>query len=504
MTSFGFGAPTINAWLFRPGHPPLDMRPYLLYVDVAKDMSQPAGTWELHLAYAPDAPTGSKRTAPKALIDHIEPNDYVTIHIQNKPGEVGYWMRGFIDNAELDEDAGSTGGDMQRYILLNGRDYGGLLQNFQISYIDSGQDIARTMTGANLARALGYKDNLLRSMGAAEFVRGITEKILDANHITNMRVYNTYIEDVKTGINVPHYFGANTTNQTLQMYSGTLDDLIRQVQSPPWAEYFVRDDEDGPRLYYRMAPYLTWDGHFGWDTAAQTDLRIVSVSPREVMTSSLARSQNEVWTYFLTTPTVPSAQDLGTAIVGTGTAQGKGLGNPYYDGAAGSGLDWRSRQFGFRPLEPQSPWILGDPQAQGFVPFQTDPSSGLGTTQWWTLLTKMNLWLVHTMGHNEELKSGTLVSRGCHGVRIGDYIHYQRDPSVPGDYIYVQGVELEWSSSGIAQQQGPDNPIVETLTLVRGQPRFHHDPQTRSTVPPPTPRHQRPPTRRPGEMLVPS
>jgi hypothetical protein len=395
-------------------------------------------------------------------------------------------MRGFIDNASFERSADDSGG-FQRILVVNGRDYGALLQNFQISYSTSGQDLARKQTGDGLAISLGYKNGNLTNQEVSRFVHDITYNILNDKHIRGLRDYNRAIKFVEHKRMVPNHFGY--AGQTFQAYTGSLYDLISQVQSPPWGEYFVRDEDDGPKLYFRIAPFLTHDGYYAWDCEAQGHVEFVNVHHGDVIDDSLTKSQNEVYTYFITMPTGMGGADLGTAILAQGISEAGARGNPYYDGSNGSNLAWRARRFGFRPLEVQSPWVLGDPTQKTFVPAQNNSVDPFGVA------TMMNLWLVHTLGHAEDLRSGTITSWGCHGARVGDYIYYD-DPILYG-YYYVQGIDLEWAEGSA---------LTETLTVTRGQPNNHMDTHTRPH--PKRVQKQRHPrtesTRGPGRYVGPS
>jgi hypothetical protein len=453
MTAFGFGSPTITAYLYRAYKPPFDMRPYLKALSLKKDLTQPAGAFDFTLAYAPDEPVAE-------LLDDMLPNDYVEFHVQTKPGDKGYRMRGFIDNATPDRSAG-TGAQFQRDINVTGRDYGALLQDFQIAYTQSGKDQQRVITGDGLATSLGYKDGVTKDMGVRILVRDITNNILNQKHIKNLRVYNKAIKYIAHTPRIPGHFGYAAPN--FQAYSGTLNDLIAQVQSPPWGEYFVRDNEDGPELYFRIAPFLTHDGYYAWDCEAQGDVAFVHLPHQDVIDDSLTKSKNEVWTYFLTMPTGLGGEDLGSSILGKGLSTDQAVGNPYYDGAAGSVERIRARRFGFRPMQVQSPWVLGDPKQKTFTPALQNSADPFGVA------TMMNLWLVHTLGHAEDLRSGTIVSHGVHGARVGDYVYYD-DPLLYG-YYYVQGVDVEWAEGSA---------LTETLTVIRGQANNHMDTHVRN------------------------
>src|SRR6266566_7582740 len=148
-SGFGMGSPAVQAWLYLAGGTEgINIFPYITSISLQKDMTQPAGMFDIKLAYAPDEvvdpflhPPGQNPiyAIKKLLDDHsgVKPFDYLELRIQDQSGSTQptYYFNGFIDNITFTENAGS-GNQMQRTVGITGRDYGSLLQNFQINYMN--------------------------------------------------------------------------------------------------------------------------------------------------------------------------------------------------------------------------------------------------------------------------------------------------------------------------------------------------------------------------------
>src|SRR5437764_3032157 len=93
--SFGMGAPAVQAILYRENKPGFNLDPYITSISIEKDLSQPAGMFELHLAYTPDKTVDLSLHPPgrggaiqpiSGLVDGVKPFDYITMTIQDRPG----------------------------------------------------------------------------------------------------------------------------------------------------------------------------------------------------------------------------------------------------------------------------------------------------------------------------------------------------------------------------------------------------------------------------------
>src|SRR2546430_1325939 len=340
-TGFGMGSPAIQAWLYVEGITEgVNIFPYITSISLQKDMTQPAGMFDIKLAYAPDKtvdhflhpPGQSPIRAIESLLDDksgVKPFDYVELRIQDRSGSTQptYYFNGFIDNVTFTENAGS-GNQMQRTLDMTGRDYGSLLQNFQISYMSptlltaglAGEGLylalANSIANSNINAQLDYStlEKVLKQFNIAEqgsnstadFVNFIVQQGINVNHIKGIQAtYNSNIKYIIHRKQVPSSLGTFTASSDLMGYQGSLDELIRQVQSPPWAEYFIRDENAGPVLYYRIAPYLDANGYYAWvnpdarvDFGYHKEIQYVDIPSDDVISTNLSKSQNDVDTAF--------------------------------------------------------------------------------------------------------------------------------------------------------------------------------------------------------------
>lgn len=85
---------------------------------------------------------------------------------------------------------------------------------------------------------------------------------------------------------------------TVASYSGSSCNLFRYLASPPFGELFVWDAPNAPQLIGRMTRYKTYDGFTASPMKALEPT--ITIDQSEIQAYQLGRTDNHVYTYYLT------------------------------------------------------------------------------------------------------------------------------------------------------------------------------------------------------------
>ncbi|HET7675831.1 MAG TPA: hypothetical protein VFL54_09945 [Gammaproteobacteria bacterium] len=283
----------------------IDLTPFLSEngsVVTHKDITQPLGTFNITFADQVDRNGRDSRHAD-SVYGIVAPMDYVEIRMARSPvarrEDYGQYlpviMRGFVSQVRRSQMIGGDGKPV-RSVIIEGQDFGKLLQIMQIFYERNyglGQNL---VTKFLLAQNYAVK---FKSFTASDFMRAMIDQIVTpelevlwqesalSSTIENpMRIRTDGSLTVDDGTVQPYVF---------QHYSGNLWGLMKQFADLNWNELFIRDDPDGVRLVYRPFPYKDIDGHWIKPGADPGSTRITL---DDVGAMNVSRSDANVANYF--------------------------------------------------------------------------------------------------------------------------------------------------------------------------------------------------------------
>lgn len=164
----------------------IDLAPYLSDmggVYTTKSPSQPAGSFSIILADRLHTGKDQSDTLD-SLYGLIEPMDLVEIRMARTPhvygntntGEMPVIMRGFVSDVRREESIGQDGRPVRR-VLVNGQDYGKILQILQIIYLNNSAVGDNIISGLPLLQK--YQVDTSSDPPVAKFVGDIVSLILD-------------------------------------------------------------------------------------------------------------------------------------------------------------------------------------------------------------------------------------------------------------------------------------------------------------------------------------
>jgi hypothetical protein len=361
------------------------------YVD--RSVNQPAGKWEVHL-------TSRQVPGKGGFIDRIQPMDYIEIAMSESGGAfynphpaMTTTMRGFVDN--IQESVDSSG---NWRVVVNGRDYGKLLLQFQVYYLTELDPAAALLGVGRLDYNFGLGPGAL---SPSTFVGEIDKQLIRPN-MAMIKEEHPGIPDLLPSVTVPSRYAVN--GFAIQPFTGPVWNLLTQYASRPWVEVFVQD-QHAPILFYRFAPLFDYDGNFIDDgSGSNSRPHYADCSREDVISYSLGKSDNEVFTYYFTYPVFSYLER--SAFKSAGTSVGR---NPYLAEKA------RFKRFGFRPLEVSTTLIptTQDTSAvsPGTVPFENIE-----------MAASLNEYLVQVNKDNHRFLNGTITLRGAGNIQIGAHL----------------------------------------------------------------------------------
>lgn len=398
----------------------LDLTDDLLSLTTSSGIDTPTGKWAAQL-------TGRK-VGGRGFLDRIKPMDYVEIAIARVPsrGGLALTMRGIVDNIQESISSGHW------EVSLNGRNYGGLLIQYQIYYLTEIDPAASLIPQARLEVNFGIPGGVL---SPRQFIDLIYQQIVAPN-LATLRTQRPTMPDLRLAVEVPDRFGVN--GFTVQPFTGSVWNLINQYASKPWIEVFVVDTPEAPTLRYRFAPLTDWDGASPGGFSAETPVHTLAASDIERISTGV--SGNEVFSYYFTYPSYSLLDRM--------AFKGEGLDlrrNPLVDEQA-------LATFGYRPFEvatPLIPSLAGDPA----------DLTASATPESLDLAADLNVWAYHTNKDNHRFRNGTIVIKGGGEIQPGEYVDI---PGLGWRY-YVANVDRAIDIVGGSYRT--------TLAVTRGRPR---------------------------------
>ena len=481
---------------------PDELIPSLLEVTTSRDLSQPAGRFQITLLPRPAGGAFGQKT----WHDLIHPMDQITIKMWVPPNPERVVMTGFVDTVV--EQFSIGGGRPSRVVVVAGRDYGKLLlvskfyaldlandqipqqMRIRMAMMKEGMDALtngmRYRTGGKLVISSEIPPKSDEGQSPGEFsleLRAYIEKgvipktswtpndtikmlwkvFVMPQYEDMQRAFDAGLPSIDLVIQAEDSEGLETYSpyyipNSVQPYTD-LWSIFRSFQHAPWRELFWEETAEGPRLYYRSTPWLRFDGH-EVQTGSFAGVSVVRIHKDEVIESTLGRYDEAVFNLFFSHLAIANGITSKTRTFGT-PYQGAWLGepfqtNPYLVGLKETILPESSSDFkrmGIRPFEVSSPYFDLDAN----VP-EGEQGDRILTAR--LLAYDWNRRLVEAFDHGGMLEGGTLSIRGTETIRVGSYLSL-----IPtGIYSYISGVthRFRWGT----QQDGH---FVTTLNLTRGR-----------------------------------
>lgn len=361
--------------------------------------------------------------------ERVDPGDYVEIWLEtgDRTVDLGHpVLRGIVDNVRRHTSfQGSLEGGqgVQRWIHINGRNYGAFLVDAQVYYLPKGFSPEIAFVPSLELGLQRYWNIPPGPYSPGEWVRRVVEEVINARHVKKIReAHKLPFPDLAVKASVEE--SATIFDPVAQWYTGSVWGYLDRWANRPWNELFVRDEPDGPSLIFRPTP---WRDLKGQPIQGEADERIVSGV--ELMVEETGRSRNEVYNYITTYPirALLEAIELKLAL-----ANPTGQVNPWVD------HDSIARH-GFRPLELPTPWGILQPEL--------DPSKRQSQIQVVKdLCERLNQVAVAAYRDNAWFLAGTLILRGRPDIRPGDYVRirkapYRSDVDRPDRLYYVERVQ---------------------------------------------------------------
>lgn len=432
----------------------IDMTPHILQVKTHMGIGEASGRFTLLLTFK------------KRWERYVTPMDYVEISFSRFLTDPPTMMRGFVGNIRRTRIMDSSG-KLHRAYTINGENFGKIWSNYYIEYLV--QEIGQTRTGTDIdpstdslmANMLSENYGIMRSIPAsgniqnADLVRGFLDAMLNP-YIDVLRSNNPHIPRLNSYINVLSDYAIINGPLIQGINNQTVYDVLNQFGNRPWCEYFIDDYSDGPLLMYRNTPFKDENGFYPISESepkSEYDM-IVDIDDTHIIEEDVGTSDNEVYSYFFTYPTVamyaqvdPRAMILGdTAFSIEQESDTVAIYNPHVD------LNNMSR-FGFKPLM----------IASNSIPFESSGDLSQSSIQ---LAQNMNIWLVKSLAWSQNMLNGTIKLKGNEHLRIGRYVRQHST----GEEYYIESVDHDISLSQVGSTGNDGSYHFETtIGVTRGR-----------------------------------
>ncbi|EPT1451933.1 hypothetical protein ACVOZ6_003521 [Escherichia coli] len=283
----------------------IDLTPWLgdgSSITTGKDVRQPAGTFSLTFSDRPNVSGVSlgpvlSTAGLESVYGLVEPMDVVEIRMWSgkgiMPSPLPIKMRGFVTEISRGRQMGADGRPI-RTVVINGQDYGKILQTFQILYLPSYSGSTPLLTGFNFFEQFGAQAR--NTMTGAEFIQILLDKAINPLLDTLIPPFNGVPRTIQADIQATGMMNNSYMNQ-----EGNVFDLLRQfLDVGNWNELFIEDREEGVFLVWRPLPY--YDLTTGNSTQPLTQEPVtVTIADNEIVNLRQSRNDEAVFNYYWVT-----------------------------------------------------------------------------------------------------------------------------------------------------------------------------------------------------------
>lgn len=396
----------------------IDLTPYLGSagsLKTAKSLSEPAGGFSITFADRTDPAIGD------SLYGLIEPMDAVEIRAARRPElyagkPLPLIMRGFVSRVRRSETVAEDGSP-QRVVVVQG------------------QDAGKLWTANNILFQIAYKTDVpFLDTFQLQSTQGMTPGLIPVKQFMTQlveRVLNAKIRQL-AGVNpappmpgkpapgpLPFIVDATVEEGMVFPQQGSAFDLqplwhiAEMFADKPFNELFVRDEEDGPHLVHRPAPYRDLSGQ--WVIGGAADPGTVRLDVSQVVSLDLMRSDERSACFYWVPPgnsMVDTSNDVTVASLEKGSMLE--LDYPNDD----------PRLYGVRRMTANSNLLPNDlSDIPRMLPLSERKKASFDITQWFEARSDL-LRLANR--DNSVLEEGTAVVQGNEDLVIGKYIEITR------------------------------------------------------------------------------
>lgn len=435
----------------------IDLSPFLgdgSSISTRKSVNEPAGGFSITLLDRPyDNGNGLD-----SLYGLIEPMDLVEIRWRHKPeaypgDRLPLVMRGFVSVVARGEGMTPDGRPI-RNVTISGQDYGKLWQMIQIFYGPNyiiGQDI---LSGFKLLD----KFNVPNAISNVDFVNIAIDQIINP-FLKNLLPQGSEFPSIT--VKADSVRKGATGIAGIQTQEGSIYNLLRSYMDiGPFNELFLTEDDNGVYCVYRQNPALGLDGqpldpettkapYSGKLIVEASELRLVRVPAKDIVSIEVARSDSGVANYYWVSPAgFLLNSDVYARQQGYSAEERKTIDQSTYPNSA-------EKLYGMRMM-----WV--DTKLGG--PTVSNVKSGLPAAEHAKRDAAINDWtrqrrefLVAQNKDNSILESGQLRIAGDQNIRAGNYISVVRGT-----------IESLYYVTSVSHQVLPFRGVYTTLTVERG------------------------------------
>jgi hypothetical protein len=277
-------------------------------VTTYKSVRDQAGTFTITFADKMDQKTQDSLYALISPMDYIDMRMSRNVVQPNAQGRLPIVMRGFVSSVKRSQEMGDDG-IPRRFVTITGMDFGKILGMVQVFYEQNygfGQDLL-TVFSLYANSAVGGS-----AIPAPQFLQAVLDKIINPFLET---FYHKTALSADSGIDFMFKADVSAVKEgviqayTFQSYQGDIWGLLKDFSDRYWNELFVQDRDDGVYLVYRPLPFKDIDGKFIGDA---TDPGSTVITPADVKTINLERSDRDIANYFWVNAPQFQLIDMGT------------------------------------------------------------------------------------------------------------------------------------------------------------------------------------------------
>lgn len=436
----------------------IDLTPFLgdgASITTGKNVRQPAGTFSVTFADRPNL--SGQALGPvldtaglESVYGLAEPMDIIEIRMWGGlgicPNPLPIKMRGFITEISRGRQMGNDGKPI-RTVVVNGQDYGKVLQSYQILYLPSYQGSQPLLTGFNFFEQFGA--DAQNTITGGEFIKLILDKAINPmldtlipKHSPMPRVIQADIQS--TGMMNNSYM--NTEGSVYNLFTQFLDVGI-------WNELFIEDREDGVFLVWRPVP--AFDLISGKTTQGLSAMPIfISVPDNKIVSIKQSRSDEAVFNYYwCTNQRFDLADDMYRRL------------EAFMAGGQNETMNYPNtahKYYGIRAMYADSVMTGEDVTNQtSGLPAGEQEQRGGEVEQW--LISRRQV-MIDNNKDNVVLENGSVQMKG------GPTRPKTTDAMKPGDYITVLDGQISWSAYAVNIQDNfiPYRSYTTNIDFERG------------------------------------
>jgi hypothetical protein len=432
-----------------------DLTPYLGdagLVMTSRSTRQAAGMWSVTFG------DQMEPTQQDSLYALIEPLDIVTIRMARDGSKYGgssaaalpIIMRGFVTSVR--RETAMTAQGPRRVVVLNGQDYGKILQIMQIIYLPNyivGQNL---LTPYNLLINYGVGLNSDGSLkqDVDSFIQSILDKVVTP-FLQQMSAASGYsgpqqspvqeiILDSQVTAGLINPLGAQNFN------GGSVYDLMKYFSDVgPWNELYIEDRPNAPYLVLRPNPFKDLSGNMiqGGTSPPSHDIR-----DEEIVEFSVSRTDSNVANYFwVGAPRMDIMDPSLLQLAANGQTP-----PPFVTDYP----NCSPNLYGIRLLKLDT---QEGPRYDG----QSKDAVSAGNQTQIDFINARRDTLIKSNRDNIVLEEGQCTIRGNEAIVAGDYINRVPGPSQKGS-----GLEAEYYAHTVSHQFQPMRSFTTTITFDRG------------------------------------